>query len=166
MRERGGHLVERPSLDRTPCRLGLGSTALNLLEREPRLVGEPAHEDERRRVRPRDHRLPGHDQDELRLRRDHDRDPERGTDTEPPDPDKPLAERLLADVGHEGHVERVNRVAQPREVVEVGFETDVERFDLRVERAQLQALPLDAPEHRDVGAEDGPRLTTDRVRDN
>ena len=162
-RERSRHLVEPAGFERTPCSLGLGSAALDLLERQPRLVGEPADEDERRGVRPRDHRLPGDDQDQLRLSRDHDRDAKRRADTEPSDSDKALAKRLLADVGHEGHVERVNSVAQPREVVEVGLEAGRGEVRSPGRTRSTPAIPLDAPEHRDVGAEDGPRLATDRV---
>ena len=71
-RERRCHLLEPQRLRRAPGRLGFGASTIELLERQPGLIGKAAQDGERRGVGVGDNGLPRDDEHQLRAGADDD----------------------------------------------------------------------------------------------
>ena len=139
----------------------LGATALELLEREPGLVGVASDDRERGRVGLGDDRLPGDREHELARPGDDDRRTQRRPDAELPDEFETFPVRRLKDVGDERRAQIVDCGPQPREVVEAEGPT-AELGSRRIDREELEVVLADPPEHAVVGAERRPRFSGDR----
>ena len=160
-RERRGDLLEPFRLLGARRSALLRQSALELLERKAGLVGEAPDDRDRGRIRPIYHRLPRHDEHELRPPPDDDRRPQRRSYAEFTHTLESLIACLARDVGHERDAEPRNRIRQAREVCERNTKTQRPLRAARSAVHELQILPADAPEHAVVGAERHARLTTD-----
>ena len=112
------HLLEPLRLVRACCSLLFGEAPLELLEREARLVCEPANDGDRGRIRPIDHRLPRHDEHQLRAATDDDRRTERRADAQLAYALETDVARLVRDIGDEGDTQARHGVVQTWEVCE------------------------------------------------
>ena len=111
--ERRRHLLEPPRRLGASLGVGLGTAPLDLLEREARLVREPADDRDRRLVGLGHDDLPREREHELARAGDDDRRPERRADPELRD-EQPFAIRGLEDVRDERRAEPFDRLAQAR----------------------------------------------------
>ena len=147
-------------------RLLLRAAPRRLLDRETRLVGEAPHDRQHRRGRLGHDPLPLEREDPLERGAHHDRDPQRGEDTEPGRVPQRAPARVLLRVRDEHRPERAHVVEQPREVRPLDPHAGRDHVGRRVPPGDLELVVVDrVPDLDDVAAEGAARLGADRDGD-
>ena len=108
-----------------------------------------------------DHRLPGHDEHELRAAADDDGGAERRTDAQLADAFEADLACLARDIRYERDAQPRDRILQAREVRERHVKTQWPLRMTRIAVDELQVVPADSPQHAVVGTECHACLATD-----
>ena len=159
--EGGGDLLEPLGLLRSRCSLLFRQAPFELLEREARLIREPADDGDRGRIGPIDHRLPRHDEHQLRAAADDDRRTERRADAQLAHAFEADVARFARDIRDERDAQPRDRVLQAREVCERHAKSQRPLRLTRIAVQELEVVAADSPQHSVVGAERHARLATD-----